>query len=251
MPRETLTHEDRKQGQLAKIETTHQGIPPPEPSPKNGKRRLTERGRHAVERILKCATDIFVAEGYGEMSMRRVASSAGIALSNLQHYFPSREELFAAIMRQTSAEYSETYDSIRNDYSLTPEKRLENVVRILIEADKQPRTQSLFINMWALAQSHDFARQIMDEAYVFQRKMIRGFLEAVNPDLPPLELSCRAALITCQIEGLLLLIPQRNRFPSDVRGIEDEAVRAVLALARAGSSRGPVQKIRSRKSDHV
>jgi AcrR family transcriptional regulator len=214
----------------------------------NGRKALTERGRNTVARILKCATDIFVAEGYGGLSMRKVAANAGIALSNLQHYFPSREGLFAAIIKQTIAEYSHTYDSIRKETSLTPEEKLEKVVRLLIEDDKQSRTQSLFFNIWALAQTHDFAREIMDEAYVVQRRVIAEFVNAVNPDLPPQELSCRAALITCQIDGLLVLIPQRNRFPSDVRGLEDEAVRAILALAHAESGRGST-KTKSRKSE--
>ncbi|MCA8031090.1 TetR/AcrR family transcriptional regulator [Burkholderia cepacia] len=211
----------------------------------NGKRALTDRGRNAIARILKCATDIFVTEGYGGLSMRKVASSAGISLSNLQHYFPGREDLFAALMRQTISDYTEKYEGIRSDTSLSPEEQLETVVRMLIEDDKQSRMQSLFVNMWALAQTHDFARQIMDEAYVAQRRTIRDFIEAVNPDLTPLELARRAALITSQIDGLIVLIPQRNRFPSDIRGLEDEAVRAILALAHAESGRGNPKRART------
>jgi AcrR family transcriptional regulator len=212
----------------------------------SGKRALTERGRNAVARILKCATDMFITEGYGGLTMRKVASAAGIALSNLQHYFPSIEPLFAALMRQVIDEYAKTYDNLRHDLSLTAEQRLEKVIRLLIEDDKQSRTQSLFINMWAMAQTHDFAREIVDEAYLHQRRWIRGFLEAVNPDLSSLELSCRAALITCQIEGLMILIPQRNRFPSDIKGIEEEAVRSMMSLALAESARQPSPKPRAR-----
>ena len=102
--------------------------------------------------------------------------------------------------------------------------------------------------MWALAQTHDFALRIMDDAYLYQRRWIRGFLEAVNPGLPSLELSCRAALITCQIDGLMILIPQRNRFPSDIRGIEEEAVKAMMSLARAESGRAASPK--SKSADH-
>lgn len=64
-------------------------------------------------------------EGYGGLSMRKVATSAGLALSNLQHYFPSREDLFAAIITDTIAAYSSTYDSVRTDATLSPEARLE------------------------------------------------------------------------------------------------------------------------------
>ena len=126
--------------------------------PENGKRALTKRGRSAVARILKCATEMFITEGYGGLTMRKVASAAGISLSNLQHYFSSIEALFAALMKQVIEEYAMAYDSVRHDPSLTPDERLEKVIRLLIEDDKQSRTQSLFINMWALAQTHDFAR---------------------------------------------------------------------------------------------
>lgn len=247
MPRETLNRAALQPDQPAKINNSSHVNPLAELGSDSGRRALTERGRNAVTRILKCATDIFIAEGYGGLSMRKVAANAGIALSNLQHYFPGREDLFAALIRQTIAEYSQTYDGIQKETSLTPEEKLEKVVRLLIEDDKQSRTQSLFFNIWALAQAHDFAREIMDEAYVVQRRMIADFVAAVNPGLPPQELACRAALITCQIDGLLVLIPQRNRFPSDVRGIEDEAVRAILALARAKSARASTQKATSRK----
>ena len=199
--------------------------------PSETTRALTDRGRNAVARILASAIEIFSAEGYGGLSMRKVATSAGLALSNLQHYFPTREDLFAAIITETIGEYSRNYDNIRTDASLTPAERLEKLVRLLIEDGKQPRTQSLFVNFWALAQVQEFARKSMEDAYLFQRGMISGFVAAVNPALPPPLLARRAALITGQIEGLLILIPQRNRFPSDIKGIEDEAVKAILAVA--------------------
>lgn len=195
-------------------------------------RTLTGRGRNTVARILASAIEIFAAEGYGGLSMRKVAASAGLALSNLQHYFPTREDLFAAIITETTAEYSRNYDNIlRTDASLTPAQRLEKLVRLLIEDGKQPRTQSLFVNFWALAQMQEFARKIMEDAYLFQRRMISEFVAAVNPQLSPSVLARRAALITGQIEGLLVLIPQRNRFPSDINGIEDEAVKVILTVA--------------------
>ncbi|CAB3769818.1 hypothetical protein GQ57_08250 [Burkholderia sp. MSh2] len=197
----------------------------------DGARTLTRRGRNTVGRILESAIEIFLVDGYGGLTMRKVAAGAGIALSNLQHYFPAREDLYAAIIAESIAEYSKTYDSVRTDDALSPEARLEKVVRLLIEDAKLPRTQSLFVNFWALAHAHEFARQAMEDAYLFQRQMIAGFVAAINPGLSPLHLARRSALITAQIEGLSVFIPQRNRFPSDIKGMEDEVVKAVLAVA--------------------
>ncbi|WP_174982567.1 TetR/AcrR family transcriptional regulator [Burkholderia lata] len=196
-------------------------------------RVLTERGKNTVNKIMASAIEIFVVEGYGGLTMRKVAAKAGLALSNLQHYFPTREDIFEAILFATREAYANTYDSVRADTSLTPEGRLEKVVRLLLEDGKQPKTQSLFVNFWALAQTQEFARKMLEEGYGFQRGVIAGFIEAVNPALSQAALTRRAALVTAQIEGLIVLIPQRNRFPSDIKGIEDDVVMAILALAKA------------------
>ncbi|CAN0642842.1 TetR/AcrR family transcriptional regulator [Burkholderia cepacia] len=199
----------------------------------DNERVLTERGKNTVNKIMASAIEIFVVEGYGGLTMRKVAAKAGLALSNLQHYFPTREDIFEAILSATMEAYANTYDSVSADTSLTAEGRLEKVVRLLLEDGKQPRTQSLFVNFWALAQTQEFARKMLEEGYGFQRRVIAGFIEAVNPALSHAALARRAALVTAQIEGLIVLIPQRNRFPSDIKGIEDDAVMAVLALAKA------------------
>ncbi|MBN3778666.1 TetR/AcrR family transcriptional regulator [Burkholderia sp. Ac-20345] len=47
----------------------------------------TQRGRNTIERILCIAIDLMVDEGYGELSMRKIAGKAGISLSNLQFHF--------------------------------------------------------------------------------------------------------------------------------------------------------------------
>lgn len=195
-------------------------------------RPLTKRGRQTIHRILTNAIEIFVTDGYGELSMRKVAAKAGLSLSNLQHYFPSREDLLATIINVTLTEYATSYDELRTDTELSPEARLEKLVRLLIEDSKQSKTQGLFVNLFALAQTQEFARKTIEEAYTFQRQMIGAFVTAINPALPPAVLARRSALITAQIEGLVVFIPQRNRFPSDLKGLEDDAVSAVLALAK-------------------
>ncbi|KWH25741.1 hypothetical protein WL99_23250 [Burkholderia cepacia] len=178
------------------------------------------------------AIEIFVSDGYSEFSMRKVATKAGLSLSNLQHYFPSREDLLATIINVTLAEYATSYGELQAETALTPEERLEKLVRLLIENSKQSKTQGLFVNLFALAQTQEFARVTIEEAYKFQRRMIGTFVTAINPALSPAALARRSALITAQIEGLVVFIPQRNRFPSDLRGLEEDVVTAVLALAK-------------------
>ncbi|MGS0893215.1 TetR/AcrR family transcriptional regulator [Burkholderia stagnalis] len=203
----------------------------PSPHRDDSPRTLTERGRQTIGRIVTTAIEIFVADGYGQLSMRKIAAKAGLSLSNLQHHFPSREDIFLAILNATFVEYARSFDDLRVDTTLTPEARLEKLIRLLIERNMQSKTQSLFVNLFALAQSQEFARQAIEDAYTFQLRMIGEFVAALNPALSPPKLARRSALISAQIEGLIVFIPQRNRFPSDLKGLEDDTVKAVLALA--------------------
>lgn len=199
-------------------------------------RAATRRGRDTTERILSATTEIFCEEGYGGLTMRRVASATGISLSNLQFHFRTREDLLSAIITEITDAYLEQYKRFGIDTSRTPTERLEAVLRHLISEDKKPRVQTIFFNIWALAQTQEFARLIVERTYSLQRAALVQFIKQINPKLSLRELTLRAALIACQAEGLMILIPQRKNFPCDLNGIELEAVRSMMAVASAPSS---------------
>lgn len=50
------------------------------------------------ERALAEAREMLTGEGYGAMTMRRVADALGVAPGTLYHYFPSKEHLAAGVM---------------------------------------------------------------------------------------------------------------------------------------------------------
>jgi AcrR family transcriptional regulator len=198
-------------------------------------RRSTARGKVTVERLLSIATEIFCSEGYGEFTMRRVASASSISLSNLQFYFKKKEDLLSCVIDRTTGEYLEQYRQLAVDTSRPPTERLEIVLRRLLDEVKKPRVQALFINIWALAQTHEFARDIVERIYSEQREVIAGFVRQINPKLTDHDCSIRAALISSQVEGLMVLIPQRTEFPVELKGVEEEAIQALIALAGSPS----------------
>ena len=59
--------------------------------------RLTDRKRAAV---ISAAIEEFLAAGFNATSMDRVAARAGVSKRTVYNHFPSKEALFAAIMRQ-------------------------------------------------------------------------------------------------------------------------------------------------------
>ncbi|WP_446904908.1 TetR/AcrR family transcriptional regulator [Burkholderia sp. YIM B11467] len=199
--------------------------------PAEDSRAPTERGRLTIARILTNAFDIFTTEGYGDLSLRKISAKTNLSLSNIRNYFSSREEIIIEVFNTTYIEYISYFDEINSDATLSPEVRLEMLVRLLIAKNTQSKTQGFFVNLFALAQSEVFARQTVEEFYMFQIELIGQIVATLNPVLPPSALTRRSELILAQIEGLMVFVPQRNRFPSDLRGLEDDAVKTVLALA--------------------
>jgi AcrR family transcriptional regulator len=56
------------------------------------------RGRARRERILKAATELFLENGYGETSMDAIVERSGGSKATLYSYFPSKEDLFRAVI---------------------------------------------------------------------------------------------------------------------------------------------------------
>jgi hypothetical protein len=74
---------------------------------------------------------------------------------------------------------------------------------------------------------------MLDAFYGKMRAWIGGMIGRVKPGLDPQRLALRAALVTAQIEGLMILIgPKRFAHP-ELKGLEDAAVAQIEALAFA------------------
>jgi AcrR family transcriptional regulator len=64
---------------------------------------VDERRRQLLER----ATDLFGTHGYDELSMAKIARAAGVSKPLLYHYFPTKRQLFEAVLSQAAEEHLE------------------------------------------------------------------------------------------------------------------------------------------------
>ncbi len=58
------------------------------------------KGLAKREEILTTALDVIARTGYGRTSLRELASAVGLSQAGLLHYFSSKEDLFAEILRK-------------------------------------------------------------------------------------------------------------------------------------------------------
>jgi AcrR family transcriptional regulator len=61
---------------------------------------LPESGLSAKELIIRAAAESLLENGYAGTSVRSIASRAGVAIGNLQYYFPTKSELLIEAWRQ-------------------------------------------------------------------------------------------------------------------------------------------------------
>ncbi len=90
-----------------------------------GVRERQERDREEVRRkILDAARELFVAEGYRSVSVRKVAEKIEYSPAALYSYFPSKDDLFFALAEEgflklfefTNRELGDSLDSIRDGF---------------------------------------------------------------------------------------------------------------------------------------
>lgn len=80
------------------------------------------------ERILRAAALAMAAQGFHGMSMRELARAAGMSLSNLYNYFPSKEEILFALQQEAFevlvASAEEALHHMDGNGGATPDARL-------------------------------------------------------------------------------------------------------------------------------
>lgn len=92
-----------------------------------------ERLKHELrEEILAAARDLFVSEGYGNVSIRKVADRVGCAPGTIYLYFEDKDSILSAIVVETFAKLDKRMEAIRHDQG-DPVDRLRRGGRAYIQ----------------------------------------------------------------------------------------------------------------------
>ena len=143
--------------------------------------------------LLEAALALFVEKGYAATRVEEVAASAGVSKGTLFLYFPSKEELFKAVVRENAgrkladaqreaAEHTgPTHDLVREyicrwwtEYGGTPAAGLTKL--IISEAANFPDL-ALYYQSELVQPAHDLLQ------YIMQRGVARGEFREVDPVL--------------------------------------------------------------------
>jgi AcrR family transcriptional regulator len=147
------------------------------------KTALQARSQATVDALLRATARILVRDGYDRASTNKIAALAGVSVGSLYQYFPSKESLVAALMREHVEQMAELMRSAFSRLSALPlAEAAREVVHLMIEAhaldpklhrvlvEQVPRIGDLdrveAIGLEMVALTHAFLEQRRDELVV-------------------------------------------------------------------------------------
>jgi AcrR family transcriptional regulator len=192
----------------------------------------TEKGLGRALDILHAARGLLAAEGYAGLSMRKVAAEVGMSLSNVQHYYGSKDALLEALLLYTMDLFQKKMDSI--SAAMTHATRIDSFLStcdMFLEEITDPVTHAIFFELWALASRNDFASRLMDKMLARERKAIFHLIRGLNPAIGDEETMQRAILMVAQIEGLMLFRLNKRERQAEFLAVRASVRKALLNLA--------------------
>lgn len=168
----------------------------------------SRKGRERANQILEAARRVLVEAGYTQFSLRNIAAQAGIHLSNLQYYYPTRETVIHALLDYVVRSYDAHYEERFRKLPPDARTRFEAVVDYLVEDIGDAGTRRFFIQLWALLESTDTGGMgsLLNELYARHIESLAQHLALLNPELSKASRQQRAAMIAAMIDGMMLML---------------------------------------------
>jgi TetR/AcrR family transcriptional regulator len=200
-------------------------------APRTPRRVQRARGIARDGKILAAALAVLVEEGYSAFTLRNIARRAKITLSTLQHYYPSKEDLFRAVVDKTINDYDRAYVLKSADTDGTAKARLEAMVDYLLADLKRPETSGFFYELWSRAFRDPYVNDLMQRAYRHHRDKMRIAMAPLSPSLPGKIAEQRAVIAAALIEGMQLFVGAGKPHDPALEGIENEIKKLIVRLA--------------------
>ncbi|WP_222710544.1 TetR/AcrR family transcriptional regulator [Quadrisphaera setariae] len=177
--------------------------PPDQHRRASGQPRRDAGGRGAV---LAAVVDVLLTDGFEGVSIRRVATRAGVSIGAVQHHFPTKDAMLEAAMEHASEVVAE---DVRAALAAPgpPAERLRAVVAALVGArpDQRPATV-LWVARLARAEVHPPAAQRHAEEWGFLEQLLDDLLAAALPALAAAPRAQEAAALLALADGLAVAV---------------------------------------------
>lgn len=143
---------------------------------------VTDGSASAREQIVRAAAESLLENGYAGTSVRAIASRAGVAIGNLQYYFPTKSELLVEAWRYLTARSVEELRAACNQLD-DPLEALElGVESIWDTLRKLGDMQLAAFDLLVQAPRTDRLRAYLPELFTRYREVIQEQIDRLEAD---------------------------------------------------------------------
>src|SRR3984885_15897104 len=154
--------------------------------PASRARRRIRAGRYDTpSAILRAARTVLASVGYARLTMRAVASRAGLTVGNLAYHFPTKRGLVRALILSLVAEYQAKSNEYLRNVGHARRGGFAGLVRWLVEDSVAPEMSRLFRELWVMALHDEVIAEAMDRFYAQAHERVVSLLRLTQPGLRP------------------------------------------------------------------
>lgn len=190
-----------------------------------------EAGKQRVADILAAAKATLVEGGYAQLTLRRVASEAGIPLRHLQYYYPTKAELLRAVCESICNDYIAKCDLMAAQAHADPKSQFIACVDYLIEDNRDPKSNAIMFELSALSCHDKNAMRDVARLFDYYRAYIAELIRKMRPSAPDELIEMRALQVIALIEGLAQFIGRDRPRIAAARNIAEDARKSILQIA--------------------
>lgn len=136
------------------------------------KPRRSQAARSAATRakVIAAARDILCAQGYSGATMHAIRDATGMSLGAIQHQFPTKAKIMAAVAAEFSAYRTRIYaEAIRR--GKTPRESMENLLDANFEMVSRPEMAAVLEIHLARRNDPDLDREVAPSTRRFDRRV--------------------------------------------------------------------------------
>jgi len=127
------------------------------------------------DRLLEVAIDLFATRGYVGTSIRDIAGAMGMSISNIYHYYGSKEGILLAIFEQSAVRLLENLEQVAG-LRIDPLERFELLLRtnLTLSGRFQNETKVYTID------KEQFPLEAQEQTRLVQRKILRIYVDQLE-----------------------------------------------------------------------
>jgi AcrR family transcriptional regulator len=147
---------------------------------------------------------IVAERGLDQVSVREVASAAGVSIGTVQHYFPTKDEMLAAAFAEVVRQVRTRLDSVEHGEDVR--RNLSTVLRELLPLDARRSEEARIMLAFATRAATsptlaEIQRSVLGE---IQEALSEAIARAANDGVDPAEAKLTAHLAIAAVDGLAL-----------------------------------------------